>query len=183
MSSTPPESGPTRYSRGRSTNARSDAIWHLVVSIDRYEELLPLAHGAAAIVVEAMSAASAHITLIVDDQYCELVNVGDISVGTETFPDQHSYPLARFPWASRCLLRHRGYLSTEESEVVREYRSQTMFEVPASFLGVPIVAQGRVFGELFLTRKAGRPAFTREDLDLAMDLATVIGGRIPAVVD
>lgn len=183
MGGTSPHPPSARYHRGLTASARSDAIWHLVVSIDRYEELLPLVHGAAAIVVETMAASSAHITLIVDDQYYDLVNVGDLSVGLETFPERHFYPLDAFPSASRCLLTHRGYLSTDDSEAVREYRAQTMFEVPASFLGVPIVAQGRVFGELFLARSADRPAFTREDLDLAMDLATVIGGRLPIVVD
>jgi GAF domain-containing protein len=155
----------------------------MVVTIDRYEELLPLAHGAAAAVADVMAAASAHVTLIVGDQFCDLVNVGDLSPGMVTFPERQYYPLDSYPWATRQLQGHRGYLSTDDSAVVREYTEQTPYEVPASFMGVPIVAQGQVFGELFLTRNTAQPPFTSEDLELVMDLATVIGGRIPAVLE
>ena len=65
--------------------------------------------------------------------------------------------------------------------MVREYIEQSPHSVPASFVGVPIVADGRVFGELFVTRNCEQPPFTHEDLDLLMDLATVLGGRIPSV--
>jgi hypothetical protein len=153
------------------------------VTIDRYEELLPLVHGAAAVVSELMAAATAHVTLIVDDQYCDVVNVGDLAPGMATFPEDQYYPLDSYPWASRQLLAHRGYLSCDDSEVVREYTRLTPWNVPASFMGVPIVAQGRVFGEMFLTRNAQQPPFTSEDLELMMDLATVIGARIPVVLE
>jgi hypothetical protein len=39
-----------------------------------------------------------------------------------------------------------------------------------------------VYGELFLTRGGGEPEFTHEDLELAMDLGTVLGSRIPTVL-
>jgi GAF domain-containing protein len=183
MGRTPAQSAAARYHRGWSGTGRSDAIRHVVVAIDRYEELLPLAHGSAAVIAELMAAATAHVTLIVDDQFCDVVNVGDLSPGMVTFPEHQYYPLDSYPCAAQQLLAHRGYLSDTDSEVVREYTRQTPYDVPASFLGVPIVAQGRVFGELFLTRNEQQPPFTSEDLELMMDLATVVGGRIPAVLD
>jgi len=183
MGWTRPQTAAARYHRGWSGTGRSDAIRHLVVTIDRYEELLPLAHGSAAAVAELMAAATAHVTLIVDDQYCDLVNVGDLNPGMVTFPENQYYPLDSYPRATQQLLAHRGYLSSDDSEVVREYTGHTPYDVPASFMGVPIVAQGRVFGELFLTRNAQQPPFTSEDLELVMDFATVIGGRIPAVLE
>jgi GAF domain-containing protein len=155
----------------------------MVVSIDQYEELVPLAHGAAAAVAELMAAASAHVTLIVGDQYCDIVNVGDLMSGQVTYPERQYYPLDSYPAATERLLSHRGYISSDELAVVDEYRVQTPYSVPASFMGVPIVAQGQVFGELFLTRSSDQPPFTQEDLELVMDLATVIGGRIPSVID
>ena len=182
MSWTPPQVAESRYSHGWSGTGRSHVMKHLIVSVDRYEELVPLAHGAAAAVAEVMSAASAHVTLIIEDQYCDLVNVGDLAGGQVTFPADQYYPLDSYPAATERLLSHRGYLSSEALAVTEEYRKQTPYDVPFSFLGVPIVAQGTVFGELFLTRHCGQPEFTHEDLELAMDLATVLGGRIPAVV-
>ena len=182
MGWTPPRSAAARYHRGWSGSGRSDVIRYMVVTIDGYEELLPLAQGAAAAVAELMAAASAHITLIVDDQFCDLVNVGDLMPGMSTFPDQQYYALSDYPSAAKCLLEHRGYLSTHDTAVVNEYAELTPYEVPACFMGAPIVAQGQVFGELFLTRNNSQPPFTEEDLELVIDLATVLGGRIPAVV-
>lgn len=40
-----------------------------------------------------------------------------------------------------------------------------------SFLGVPIVSKGKVFGNLYLTEKQGAEEFSKEDEDLAMTLA------------
>ncbi len=43
--------------------------------------------------------------------------------------------------------------------------------VMRSFLGVPIVSRGRVFGHLYLTEKQGADEFSREDEQLAVTLA------------
>jgi len=40
-----------------------------------------------------------------------------------------------------------------------------------SFLGVPIVSKGKVFGNLYLTEKRGAEEFSQDDKDLAMTLA------------
>ena len=182
MGWTPPQSAAARYHRGWFGTGRSDVIRHLVVSIDRYEELLPLAHGAALSIAEVMAAATAHVTLIVDDQYCDIVNVGDLAPGMVTYPEHQYYPLSDYPYATKCLLSHHGYLSSEASLAAEEYARLSPYEVSSSFMGVPIVAQGQVFGELFLTRAKDQPPFTHEDLELVTDLATVMGGRIPSVV-
>jgi GAF domain-containing protein len=179
---TPPQNAAARYHRGWTGAGRSEIIRHLVVSIDRYEDLTSLAHGAAVSVSEIMAATSTHITLIVDDHFCDLVNVGELEPDEVTFPDNQYYPLAAFPAAAQRLLSHRGYLSTDTLEVVTEYVDNLPGPVPPSFMGVPIVAQGQVYGELFLTRGGGEPEFTHEDLELAMDLGTVLGSRIPTVL-
>jgi GAF domain-containing protein len=179
---TPPVNGASRYHRGWSGLGRSEIIRHVVVSIDRYEDLTSLAHGGAAAVAEVMAATTAHVTLIVDDHFHDLVNVGDLAPGQETFPQNQRYPLTDYPAAAERLLSHKGYLSTDQLEVVTEYIEQLPYEVTECFMAAPIVAQGRVLGEIFLTRGPGEPDFTSEDLDLAMDLATVLGSRIPAVL-
>jgi GAF domain-containing protein len=179
---TPPQSSAERYHRGWTGAGRSEIIRHLVVTIDPFENLSSLAHGAAVSVAEIMAASSAHITLIVEDQFCDLVNVGELGQHEVTFPVNRYYPLDSFPAAAERLLSHRGYLSTDTLAVVTEYVASLPGEVPACFMGVPIIAQGRVFGELLLCRREGQPTFTPEDLELAMDLATVLGSRIPGVL-
>ena len=44
-----------------------------------------------------------------------------------------------------------------------------------SFLGVPVAARGRVFGNLYLTEKRGGGAFTQEDEDAVVELAAHAG--------
>jgi signal transduction histidine kinase len=44
-----------------------------------------------------------------------------------------------------------------------------------SFLGVPVMARGTVFGNLYLTEKQAAPAFTTEDEDALVVLATQAG--------
>lgn len=181
MGWTPPQNTVSRYHRGWVGSSRTEIIRHLVVAIDRYEDMSSLAFGTASAVAEIMAATSAHITLIEDCHFHDLVNVGCLGPGQVTFPVDQVYPLDLLPAAAERLLSHRGYLSTDSLDVVREYLTFQPLAAPASFLGAPIVAQGRVFGELFLCRSPGEPEFTHEDLDLAMDLGTVLGARIPAV--
>lgn len=47
-----------------------------------------------------------------------------------------------------------------------------------SFLGVPILAGGEVFGNLYLTEKEGAPRFSEEDEELVAALATVAGAAV-----
>ena len=47
-----------------------------------------------------------------------------------------------------------------------------------SFLGVPVLVRGEVFGNLYLSEKVGAPRFTQEDEDLVVGLAAVAGVAI-----
>ena len=47
-----------------------------------------------------------------------------------------------------------------------------------SFLGVPIVVRGNVFGRLYLTEKHGAAEFTKDDERIAMTLVSQAGGAI-----
>lgn len=172
-----------RYHRGWGGESRSEIIRHLVVAIDGHEELRPLAYGGATAIREVMAAATAHVTLIVGTLFLDVVNVGDLAADQVVFPDHQYYPLAQYSATAERLLDHRGYLSTDDLGAVDEYVRLSPRPVRPSFMGVPIVAQGTVLGEMFLTRGAGAPPFSAEDLDLALDLATVLGGRIPHVLD
>lgn len=44
-----------------------------------------------------------------------------------------------------------------------------------TFLGVPIIARGRIFGRLYLTEKQGGPEFTKDDERIALTLASQAG--------
>ena len=177
----PPQNDASRYHRGWVGSSRTEIIRHLVAAIDRHEDLASLAFGAATATAEIMAASSAHVTIIEGNNFRDVVNVGHLDPGQVTFPVDQVYALDVLPAAADRLLSHRGYLSTDSLDVVTEYLRFRPQAAPSSFLGAPIVARGRVHGELFLCRPPGEPGFTYEDLELAMDLGTVLGSRIPAI--
>lgn len=179
---TAPQTAAARYHRGWIGESRSEIMRHLVVRIDGHDDIRSLAHGGAFAIMEIMAACSVHITLIVQDRFVDLVNVGDLAPEQVTFPENAYYPLSDYPAAAERLLSHRGYLSTDQLKVVTEYVRRSPRPVQPCFMGVPIVAQGRVLGEVFLARGPDVPVFTHEDLELAMDLGTVLGSRIAGVV-
>jgi GAF domain-containing protein len=179
---TAPQTAAARYHRGWIGESRSEIIRHLVAHLEHHEDLRGLAHSAALTIQEIMAASSVHITLIEGERFRDVVNVGELAPDQVTFPEDASYPLSDYPAAAERLLSHRGYLSTDQLEVVTEYVRQSPRPVQPCFMGVPIVARGRVFGEVFLTRGPDVPVFTHEDLELAMDLGTVVGSRIPGVL-
>ena len=47
-----------------------------------------------------------------------------------------------------------------------------------SFLGVPVIARGRAFGNLYLTEKIGAAEFDAEDEEVAVFLATLAGAAV-----
>ncbi len=161
MGWTPPQNAAMRYHRGWTGAGRSDIIRHLVITIDPFEELTSLAYGAAVSVAEIMAASSAHITLIVDDQFCDLVNVGELESHEVTFPVNQCYPSDALPAAAERLLSHRGYLSTDTLAVVTEYVESLPGEVARMLHGGPDRRGGpRVRGALSLP-KGGRAGVHR----------------------
>jgi|SRR4051812_6646914 len=178
----PPKNAAVRYHRGWTGSSRSDIIRKLVVTIDRYEDVTSLIHGSAVAVHELMAASTVSVTLILGDEFVDIVNVGHLEKGQAAFPDER-YPLSAYPAAAERLLSHRGYLSTDSLAVVEEYVAQLPYAVPPCFMGVPIVAGGEVLGELFLSRQGDQPNYTHEDVELAIDVATVIGSRLADVTE
>ncbi len=48
----------------------------------------------------------------------------------------------------------------------------------ASFLGVPIIGRNGILGDLYLTEKIGAPAFSDEDVHIAMLLASIVASAV-----
>ena len=66
----------------------------------------------------------------------------------------------------------------EISEHVRSYGFPAHHPEMHSFLGVPIVARGRIFGRLYLTEKYGSAEFSKDDERLALVFAAQAGVAI-----
>ncbi|MFH8988873.1 diguanylate cyclase domain-containing protein [Streptomyces sp. NPDC017940] len=131
-----------------------------------------------------------------------LVNAGERTPGEEEFPDGEAYPVHQFPEITEFLHerwagggephawvetaegpggdggdggaqghgRGAGYCHQRVAALRRRGRG--------SCVVAPIVLHGRAWGELYVARAAGAPAFERGDADFASVLASVVAAGI-----
>jgi GAF domain-containing protein len=145
--------------------------------------LIPVVDAAATAICHEAGADGTGINLLDGREYWDLVEVWLEDRGYEHFPENTRYPSDRYPQATERLLSGKGYFSGDVAdEVLVEYQLLWPELDIRSIMGVPIIALGEVHGEIFLLRLAGSPAFTRDDLDLVAELASILGARLPALL-
>ncbi|MFC4499795.1 MULTISPECIES: diguanylate cyclase domain-containing protein [Streptomyces] len=120
-----------------------------------------------------------------------LVNVGQLAVGEEEFPEDEAYPVHQFPEITEFL--HERWASggepnawVEIAEGAAAGRSGYCHQRVAalrrrgrgSCVVAPIVLHGRAWGELYVARAAGTPVLDRVDADFATVLAAVVAAGI-----
>lgn len=131
-----------------------------------------------------------------------LVNAGERAEGEEEFPEDETYPVHRFPEITEFL--HERWAGGGEPDAWvetaaddepegapdaearggygRGYRHQRVAALRrrgrGSCVVAPIVLHGRAWGELYVARPAGAPAFRGEDADFATVLASVVAAGI-----
>jgi diguanylate cyclase (GGDEF)-like protein len=101
-----------------------------------------------------------------------LINVGDIGPGEERFPADEVYPLADYPIVAELLRDGKPYYSAVDDprapSTAVELLRQTGKE---SELAVPIVLDGRVWGEVWATTANGSPRFDEGDVRFLQAIA------------
>ncbi|HEX5018957.1 MAG TPA: hypothetical protein VFX15_15370, partial [Actinomycetes bacterium] len=145
--------------------------------------LLPVAEAAARTIHVLMEAWETTATLVDGPDYWDIVHItDDPDDDYPPYPDLH-YALDGYPIGTERMLSGRGYVSgSAVDEVMVEFERQWP-DVPAgSIMSVPIIAMGQVHGEFFMVRHYDVPPFTRDDLDVGAELATLFGARLPALV-
>jgi len=172
-----------RFRKGWSGTTRLAASQTLRAAMSAHDGLIAVSEAAAEALMEIFVANAASITLMDRVEYRDLVNVGKLDPDMVRFPEGPRYPTSSYPAATRRLLELEGYISTDtELDVVREYLEQSPYDRPGCFMGVPIVADGEVRGEVFFLRVPDLPSYTAEDLEVAYDLATQFGAQLPALL-
>ena len=104
-----------------------------------------------------------------------IVNVGDLASEEEAFPDEELYPLDTFPAIDALLRFGRPYLDPEDlasTAVLAHMRF-------GSQAGVPLVVDGRVWGEVWIAAGLGGRALTPGDV-VALARAAEAVGRLLA---
>ncbi|MFF4528316.1 diguanylate cyclase domain-containing protein [Streptomyces sp. NPDC001407] len=117
-----------------------------------------------------------------------LVNAGELAEGEERFPEDESYPVHDFPEIAEFL--HEEWAGGGPGprawvECVDEPEGTGWERVAAlrrrgrgCCVVAPIVLHGRAWGELYVARPPGAPAFDRTDADFATVLAAVAAAGI-----
>jgi len=167
-------------------SSRVDACQRVRNAMADAAGLLPVAEAAAETILGVLGAATVSVTLLDPerDEYWDLVSVGALMPGDERFPLNARYPASGFPEATKRLLNEDGYLSLDSSDrVLVEYHTHWPGDINiGSIMGAPLVAGAEVRGEILVARDRRAPRFSRLDLDLAREMSTVLGDRLPSLL-
>jgi GAF domain-containing protein len=92
-----------------------------------------------------------------------LVNVGELGEGSplERFPADETYPLDTFPAVAGLLLTGEPYLNPEDVSS----ESLALYSRYGSQAAVPIVVEGRIWGELWAARAIGAVRLGQLDVE------------------
>lgn len=154
-------------------------IAKVVASADVFEDVLRLSAVQA---VQALEAASVSLSIWEPENGLlrALINVGDLSELEPADAVGETYSLADFT-CIQGLLEHRPYAQRVDSDPVTPGYDPEVVALlremgKGSCMGVPIVLDGNVWGELFATRYPGDRPYDTEDLDFAL----AVSGQIAA---
>lgn len=172
------------YPRGVwGADARSEALTKLKVVMSEKVGARAVFQAAAEAIREAMSATSLSIVMLDEGQYRDVVNVGAVAPEIDSLAQQTPYAADHYPLATQRLLSHVGYIGSDPGDdILNEYKALRPQLNVGSIMGVPIVAQAEVSGEIFLMRDDQLPVFTRDDLEMMRDLATTFASRLPILL-
>jgi diguanylate cyclase (GGDEF)-like protein len=108
-----------------------------------------------------------------------LVNVGDLGPGGVRWPDEETFRVADRPELKLLVEQHTGY-TTQVNHSQSSLAEQEMLvrRGKSASLAVPILFEGRVWGQLWAARAWSDPPFTPGDLAFAEAVATQISASL-----
>lgn len=108
-----------------------------------------------------------------------LVNDGELGPGQVHDPVDETYLLSEYPLARKMLADGVGYAqSLDDEDIDPAVRRILVEEGKHCALAVPIMYEGRMWGELWASRSAGQPVFTDDDVDFARIVSAQVGAGI-----
>ncbi|HVQ86876.1 MAG TPA: sensor domain-containing diguanylate cyclase [Actinomycetes bacterium] len=108
-----------------------------------------------------------------------LINHGDLAASESAEPVDELYSVETFTYLRDLVDELQGWVINSETADPDEPDVQLLAELGKHCsVGVPIPLEGRVWGELYLTRTSEQPCFDQSDLDLALVVAAQIGAAL-----
>ena len=150
-------------------------IARVIGSTRRFEDLIELSAESArrALDAAALSISRWHRETGV---LRTLVNVGLLGPGELRFPEDETYSLSDLP-AMTSLVEDRVSFVCAVDDGTPE-AAQLALRGKDSTISVPVIVEGRVWGEVWAARAPGQPRYERSDLAFAEALATQIAAGV-----
>src|SRR5215211_5272568 len=113
------------------------------------------------------------------DRVRTLINVGELGPGEERFPTEEIYSLADYPLAARLLRDGESYVVSRADEEVSVHDRQLLDALDkGSYIGVPVIFDGRTWGKLEAFANVGAVPFTRRHVPFLEAIAGQVGAAI-----
>jgi diguanylate cyclase (GGDEF)-like protein len=113
------------------------------------------------------------------DRVRTLINVGELGPGEERFPIQETYALADYPLAARLLREGESYVVSRGDQGLGAHDRQLLDALDkSSYIGVPVIFDGRTWGKLEAFANVGAPPFTRRHVPFLEAIAGQVGAAI-----
>ncbi|HEY1274731.1 MAG TPA: sensor domain-containing diguanylate cyclase [Thermoleophilaceae bacterium] len=171
----------TRSDRERRVEAQLRALVEVAAAAagaHRLEDVLDIAAERA---LTAIGAASLSISRWERDaaRVRTLINVGQLAPGEERLPRDEWYPLDDFPTLAAVLEQGGRLVSAVDDPRTDAAMKELMLSLDKeSSLSVPIVLDGKTWGELWATTATGSPRFTERDASFLHAIADQVAAAI-----
>lgn len=166
---------------GSRGEAHRDTLMRLATvtaGASRLEDVIELVSEAS---LEAIGASSLSLSKWdkENDAIRVLINVGELSPGEERLPADELYPLTDFPAVRRLIQTGIPYF-TAVDDPDAEPKSVALLRKlgKESDIGVPVIVDGGVWGEIWATTAPGAPRFNADEVHFLERIAAQLAGVI-----
>ncbi|MEO8329210.1 MAG: GAF domain-containing protein [Candidatus Nanopelagicales bacterium] len=153
-------------------------------ALDAQTGLRAVVEAAAETICELLATKSVSLVLLDDRGYRDLVNVGYLAPGEVRFPEDEGNAAGSYPASTTRLLAGQAYVTIGSClQLLDEYQNLAPGQSIGAVMGLPILHDDVVWGEVFLIRDIEAPGFNNDDLQVAYALATEFGLRLPVLLE
>jgi diguanylate cyclase (GGDEF)-like protein len=101
-----------------------------------------------------------------------LINIGDLGPGEDRFPRDETYSIGDYPQVGEMVRSGKPYFNAIDDDGCHPAAHEVLTRLgKSSDLGVPILVEGEVWGEVWATKAIGAPAFRAEDVSFLEAIA------------
>ena len=113
------------------------------------------------------------------DRVRTLINVGELGPGEDRFPTSETYELADYPLAAQLLREGASYVISRGDRDLGPHDRQLLDALDkGSYIGVPVIFDGRTWGKLEAFANVGAAPFTRRHIPFLEAIAGQVGAAI-----